>query len=172
MENVEKIDLMHWPEPDLNAGEARAKTLEEQNAELKGRCEELERELSRPVHRPLGSESTGLNHKVVIEGINVYITTAEYEDGSLGEIGIKIDRQGGMLRIYGQWAEDISLALQYGIPPQVFINRWKYQNFQPFGVTSNEQIPMVKSIMDYLARWLEIKYPHGKRDTIAPKRAI
>lgn len=155
--------LDDWPLRGIDVEKLSSEALQVKVDELNSRCRELESRIGAPVHRPLGPDTSGINHKVEIDKINVYITTEEYEDGTLGALSMRIDKQGGTLRIYGQWLEDVSWCLQHGLPLSGFIERWKYQNMVPFGVTSNPEIMMAKSIMDYLARWLEIKYPDGKR---------
>ncbi len=55
------------------------------------------------------------------------------------------------------FATAISLALQYGVPLQVLVDKFSHTRFEPSGWTNNKEIPMAKSIMDYIFRWMAIK---------------
>ena len=104
--------------------------------------------LSLPVDR------NGKTIKVVIKGKNVYLTTGEYEDGTLGEIFIKIGKQGEENAVYDMAAIAISLGLQYGVPLEVFVNKLEHQRMESGGVTSDPDLPIVSSIMDWIAKRL------------------
>ena len=108
--------------------------------------------------RKLPVTRSGNVHKVAIGGTNVYIRTGEYDNGELGEVFISLDKHGKALRVYDCLAIMISLSLQWGVPLSDIVDKLKGQTMQPNGVTSNPEIPIAKSISDYLARWLELKY--------------
>ena len=113
--------------------------------------------------RKLPVTREGFTHSVKIGDTKVYIRTGEYQDGNIGELFISIDKQGTTLRVYDVVAILISLCLQYGVPLQTIIDLLKGQTMQPNGVTSNHnEIPIAKSITDYIARWLELKYLKGE----------
>ena len=100
----------------------------------------------------------GLVHKVIFGGIEWFITTGEYDDGTLGEIFIKIAKEGDEMRLYDIVAISISLGIQHGIPLQVFVDKFKHMKLEPRGWTNNPNIPKADSIVDYLVKWLEMKY--------------
>lgn len=167
VELQKKIDLIDWPEPP---GIARSKedeltiaTLKSQVKDLKAARRELEKKLETPVLRPLPDECRSLTHRVIIDGVKIYLTTHEYEDGKLGKIEISLDKHGGVLRVYASMFRTASLLLQYGVPLSVLIADWELQNLVPCGITNNPQIPFAKSIEDYTAKWLKTKYPNGYR---------
>jgi ribonucleoside-diphosphate reductase alpha chain len=108
--------------------------------------------------RRLPPERHGKTHSVKIGGVPVKIRTGEYKDGSLGEIFIELEKQGDELRVYDAVAIAISIGLQYGVPLEVFENKFRGQRLEPSGITTNKEIPMVASIIDYLAKWLRLKY--------------
>jgi len=82
-----------------------------------------------------------------------------YEDGRPGEIFITMNKEGSTISgIMDAFATSTSLNLQYGVPLQVLVDKFTYMRFEPSGFTSNKQIPMVKSIMDYIFRWMAIKF--------------
>ena len=108
-------------------------------------------------HRLL-PERPGRTHRVEIDGTKVYVTTGEYEDGTLGEVFIRIDKEGGRLRVYDALAIAISIGLQHGVPLREYVDKLRNLQMEPRGWTRNPEIPSAKSICDYLARFLEARY--------------
>jgi ribonucleoside-diphosphate reductase alpha chain len=88
-----------------------------------------------------------------------YLTVGVYPDGRPGEIFLTVGRAGDVWKAYDASMIAISLGLQYGIPLETFIDKLEFTQFEPRGITKNEQIPIAKSIPDYLARWLRMKFP-------------
>ena len=123
--------------------------------------------------RRLPEERPGLIHQVAIGGQQVYFRTGEFVNSNgertLGEIFITIDKEGGTLRVYDALGIAISIGLQHGIPIEDFINKFRYLGFEPNGVTSNPKIPLVKSIVDYLARWLQQTYSKQNQNENQPE---
>jgi len=100
-----------------------------------------------------------ITHKFEIGGHEGYITASLFEDGRPGEIFLIMNKEGSTLSgIMDAWAISLSLNLQYGVPLQVLINKYSHVRFEPAGMTNNKNIPMAKSIVDYLARWLALKF--------------
>ncbi|MCP4677702.1 MAG: hypothetical protein GY854_19735 [Deltaproteobacteria bacterium] len=114
--------------------------------------------LTTPERNRLPDERPGKTHNVTIAGTDIVINTGEYEDGRCGEVFIELKKQGDHMRVYDSVAIAISIALQYGVPLDVFVQKFKHQKLEPSGVTSNEKIPIADSIVDYVAKWLELKY--------------
>ena len=108
--------------------------------------------------RKLPDTRNGKTHSARIGEDKIYIRTGEYEDGSLGEIFVTLDKEGSHLRIYDVVAILISLGLQHGVPLATICSMLTGQTMEPNGVTTNNEIPIAKSIADYIARWLKIKY--------------
>jgi len=108
--------------------------------------------------RKLPDERPGITRKVVIGGRNLYLTTGDFETGELGEVFIKCGKSGKQNSVYDIIALSISLGLQYGIPLEVYIDKLKYQKMESGGVTTDPQIPMCDSVIDYIARRLEMDY--------------
>ncbi len=112
-----------------------------------------------PRRRKLPAERMSLTHKFSIAGHEGYVTVGLYEDGAPGEIFIKMNKEGSMLSgVMDMWALSMSMNLQYGVPLQVLCEKMAHARFEPMGMTDNKEIPMVKSIMDYLARWMALKF--------------
>ncbi|PIZ74215.1 ribonucleoside-diphosphate reductase, adenosylcobalamin-dependent [Candidatus Peregrinibacteria bacterium CG_4_10_14_0_2_um_filter_43_11] len=113
----------------------------------------------KPLRRKLSNERHSITHKFSIAGHEGYFTVGLYEDGTPGEFFIKMSKEGSTLSgIMDALALSISLNLQYGVPLEVLIAKFTHTRFEPGGMTSNNEIPMVKSIMDYIGRWLAIKF--------------
>jgi len=96
--------------------------------------------------------------RVEIGGKKIYITRGEYPDGRLGEIFIRLDKEGGELRVYECLAIAISIGLQHGIPLSAFSEKLLNQKMEPAGVTNDKSIPLANSIIDYVFRYLLMRY--------------
>lgn len=113
-------------------------------------------------HR-LPERCSGYRQKARIGGQKIYLHTGEYEDGSLGEIFISVNKQGSAFRaLLDQFAIAISIALQYGVPLEEFVESFVRVKFDPCGpVQGNPHIKMTTSIVDYIFRELSISYLEG-----------
>jgi ribonucleoside-diphosphate reductase alpha chain len=112
-----------------------------------------------PRRRKLPDERMAIAHKFTIAGHEGYIHVGMYEDGTPGEIFIKMAKEGSMLSgVMDTLALSISMNLQYGVPLEVLCEKLVNTRFEPMGMTGNKEIPMVKSIMDYMGRWLALKF--------------
>lgn len=99
------------------------------------------------------------NHKFNVGGVKGYLTTGEYPNGELGEIFLRVSKQGSFLGgIIEAFATSISVGIQYGVPLEDYVAKFKDARFEPSGFTSNQEIPIAKSIVDYIFRWLENHY--------------
>lgn len=108
----------------------------------------------------LPDERASFTHKFSIGGHEGYITVGMYEDGSPGEIFVRMAKEGSVIAgLMDSFATSISLALQHGVPLHVLIDKFKGTRFEPSGFTGNQEIPLATSIMDYLFRWLAIRFP-------------
>jgi ribonucleoside-diphosphate reductase alpha chain len=82
-----------------------------------------------------------------------------YEDGSPGEIFLVMAKEGSTISgLMDAFATSISLALQYGVPLRALIDKFSHMRFEPAGFTNNKEIPIAKSVMDYIFRWLASKF--------------
>jgi len=107
----------------------------------------------------LPSERMSLTHKFSVANHEGYITVGLYEDGKPGEVFIRMSKEGSTLSgVMDSFATSISLNLQYGVPLEVLVKKLSHTRFEPSGMTTNQEIPMVKSIMDYIGRWLALKF--------------
>jgi len=74
---------------------------------------------------------------------------------------------GGLMDVLGT---SISIGLQYGVPLEVFVNKFAHSRFEPAGFTKNPDIPLAKSIADYIFRWMGMEFIPGYREANAPQR--
>jgi ribonucleoside-diphosphate reductase alpha chain len=114
---------------------------------------------ARPVRRRLPDEREAITHHFRIADHDGYITVGKYEDGSPGEVFMKMAKQGSTVSgLMDSLAICMSLALQYGVPLQVLADKLSHMRFDPSGYTGNPDIPLAKSIVDYVVRWLSSKF--------------
>ena len=113
--------------------------------------------------RSLPETRDSLTHKFSVGGHEGYLTVGIYPDGSPGEIFIKVSKEGSALSGFCQaFCRAFSLALQLGLPVEEAVLRFKGMRFELMGATSNTAIPEAQSIVDYVARFLELEF--GSRD--------
>ena len=115
--------------------------------------------LRTPVRRKLPEERQSITHKFDIQGHEGYITVGMFEDGTPGEIFVKMAKEGSTLSgMVDSFAIMVSLALQYGVPLEALVSKFGHVRFEPSGYTSNKEIPIAKSVVDYIFRWLASKF--------------
>jgi ribonucleoside-diphosphate reductase alpha chain len=122
----------------------------------------VESKEARPLRRRLADERRSITHKFDIAGHEGYIIAGMYEDGQPGEIFITMSKEGSTISgLMDSFATAISIALQYGVPLRGLVDKFSHMRFEPSGFTKNPDIPMAKSIMDYIFRWLASKFLDG-----------
>jgi len=113
----------------------------------------------RPLRRRLPDERKSITHKFSVAGHEGYITVGLYDDGTPGEMFIRMAKGGSVISgLIDAFACTTSIALQYGVPLKVLVNKFVHLRFEPSGFTSNPNIRIAKSIIDYLFRWLAFKF--------------
>src|SRR5215471_17757143 len=114
---------------------------------------------SRLLRRKLPDERKSITHKFDIAGHEGYITAGLYADGSPGEIFVKMSKEGSTIAgLMDSFSISISLALQYGVPLKVLVNKFIHTRFEPSGFTNNPEIRIATSVVDYLFRWLGLRF--------------
>src|SRR5262249_9156172 len=128
--------------------------------------EALRARKSRPAGPPMANryklpdERASFTHKFSIGGHEGYLTVGLYPDGTPGEIFVRMAKEGSVIAgLMDSFATAISLSLQHGVPLHVLIEKYKGTRFEPSGFTGNQEIPIATSIMDYMFRWLAIRFP-------------
>ena len=121
----------------------------------------------RAVRRKLPDERQSITHKFSINEFEGYITVGLYEDGTPGEIFLVMAKEGSTISgLMDSFATAISIALQYGVPLQTLVDKFSHTRFEPSGFTKHPEIPIAKSITDYIFRWLASKFL-SREDKIA-----
>ncbi len=116
-----------------------------------------------PFRRRMSPTRQSITHKFEVANHKGYLTVGMHEDGSPGELFITMAKEGstvgGTMDAFGT---AISLCLQYGVPVQELCRKFAHSRFEPAGFTKNPEIPIAKSIVDYIFRWLDVTFPNGK----------
>jgi ribonucleoside-diphosphate reductase alpha chain len=121
----------------------------------------------RAIRHRLPDERASVTHKFSIAGHEGYITVGLYPTGQPGEIFIKMAKEGSTVSgLMDAFATSISLALQHGVPLKVLCEKFAHTRFEPSGWTGNEQIGYAKSLMDYIFRWLNLRFLSGTQLTL------
>jgi len=116
----------------------------------------------RAVRHRLPAERASVTHKFGLGGHEGYITVGLYPNGQPGEIFIRMAKEGSTVSgLMDSFATAVSLSLQHGVPLKVLCEKFAHTRFEPSGWTGNEQIGYAKSIMDYLFRWIELRFLQG-----------
>ena len=114
---------------------------------------------SRPHREKLPDERQALTHKFSIAGHEGYLTIGLYESGMPGEIFLRMAKEGSTVSgLMDTIATMTSMALQYGVPLQTLVDKFSHTRFEPAGFTNNREIPIAKSITDYVFRYLGNRY--------------
>jgi ribonucleoside-diphosphate reductase alpha chain len=120
------------------------------------------------VRRRLPDERHSLTHKFSVGGHDGYITCGLYADGSPGEIFVRMAKEGSTVAgLMDSFATAVSLSLQHGVPLRLLCEKLRGTQFEPRGFTGNPEIPMAKSIMDYIFSWLNVKFLQPKEQPLA-----
>ena len=138
-----------------------------QTQEAKNVGNEVKIPLEHKARKCLPNKRSGYTQKASIGGQKIYLRTGEYDDHTLGEIFIDMNKEGASLRsLLNNFAIAVSLGLQYGVPLEEFIEAFTFTRFEPSGIVSgDDNIKMATSIMDYIFRNLGINY--GNRNDLA-----
>jgi len=115
---------------------------------------------AKPVRKKLPDERPSVTHKFSVGGHEGYITVGLYPDTMMpGEIFVTMSKEGSTISgLMDGFATAISLALQYGVPLSTLVDKFIHTRFEPSGFTNNKEIPMAKSVMDYIFRWMALKF--------------
>jgi len=126
---------------------------------LRAQLARAQAEAALPHRRRLPAERSAVTHKFDISGHEGYITVGLYPDGQPGEIFLKMAKEGSTVSgLMDSFATTVSVALQYGVPLKDLVNKFAHVRFEPSGFTGNQEIPIAKSIVDYIFRWLGSRF--------------
>ena len=131
----------------------------EEVEKLRKQLAKAQAEAALPHRRRLPAERSAVTHKFDISGHEGYITVGLYPDGQPGEIFLKMAKEGSTVSgLMDSFATTVSVALQYGVPLKDLVNKFAHVRFEPSGFTGNQEIPIAKSIIDYIFRWLGSRF--------------
>jgi ribonucleoside-diphosphate reductase alpha chain len=122
----------------------------------------------KPFRRRLPEEREAIIHKFSIAQNEGYLMVGLYDDGTPGEIFVVMSKEGSTISgLMDAFSTSISLALQYGVPLKVLVNKFIHTRFEPAGMTTNQEIRFAKSVVDYIFRWLGLKFlPKEEQDAL------
>jgi len=121
--------------------------------------EKAENQTASPYRERLPDTRQSITHKFNVSGHEGYITVGLYPDGRPGELFITMAKEGstvgGLMDCFGT---AISMSLQYGVPLDVYVNKFSHTRFEPMGFTKNPDIRIAKSVVDYIFRWMGLTF--------------
>ncbi|PYX84174.1 MAG: vitamin B12-dependent ribonucleotide reductase [Acidobacteria bacterium] len=121
----------------------------------------------RAVRHRLKEERMAVTHKFSIAGHEGYITVGLFPNGEPGEIFIKMAKEGSTVSgLMDSFALAVSVALQHGVPLKLLCDKFEHTRFEPQGWTNNPDIGYAKSIMDYIFRWLHVRFLSGQQQLL------
>ncbi|MGD1216131.1 MAG: vitamin B12-dependent ribonucleotide reductase [Terriglobales bacterium] len=121
----------------------------------------------RAVRHKLKEERMSVTHKFNIGGHEGYIIVGLYPDGEPGEIFIKMAKEGSTVSgLMDSFALAVSISLQHGVPLKLLCEKFAHTRFEPSGWSSHPEIGYAKSIMDYIFRWLHLRFLSGQQQML------
>ena len=124
--------------------------------------------MSHPVRKRLPKSRPSSTTSFTVGGAEGYLTAGSYPDGGLGEVFLKLGKQGSTLAgVMDAFSIAVSIGLQYGVPLESYVKKFTNVSFEPAGLTDDKDIRMAKSLMDYIFRRLALDYlPYETRSAI------
>jgi ribonucleoside-diphosphate reductase alpha chain len=121
----------------------------------------------RAIRHKLPGERASITHKFNVGGHEGYITVGLYPNGDPGELFITMAKEGSTVSgLMDSFACAVSLALQHGVPLKLFCEKFAHTRFEPSGWSGNAEIGFAKSIMDYIFRWLQLRFLTGQQQML------
>ncbi|MER5915820.1 vitamin B12-dependent ribonucleotide reductase [Streptomyces sp. NPDC001982] len=142
-----------------------AKTKEKEKAEITEKAEATIRETVekvveyRPVRKRLPKGRPGITTSFTVGGAEGYMTANSYPDDGLGEVFLKMSKQGSTLAgMMDAFSIAVSVGLQYGVPLETYVSKFTNMRFEPAGMTDDPDVRMAQSIVDYIFRRLALDF--------------
>jgi ribonucleoside-diphosphate reductase alpha chain len=121
----------------------------------------------RAVRHRLPDERLSITHKFNVGGHEGYLTVGLYKDGMPGEIFITMAKEGSTVSgLMDSFACAVSIGLQHGVPLKLLVEKFAHTRFEPSGWSRNPDIGFAKSIMDYIFRWLQLRFLTGQQQAL------
>ncbi|GAA4090588.1 vitamin B12-dependent ribonucleotide reductase [Nonomuraea soli] len=116
-------------------------------------------EINRPTRRRLPNSRPSTTTRFTVGGAKGYMTASSYPDDGLGEVFLKMSKQGSTLAgIMDAFSVAISIGLQYGVPLETYVSKYVNMRFEPAGMTDDPDVRMAASVMDYIFRRLALDH--------------
>ena len=113
----------------------------------------------RPTRKRLPKQRASRTTSFTVGGAEGYMTSGAHDDGELGEVFLKLGKQGSTLAgVMDAFSIAVSIGLQYGVPLETYVSKFTNLSFEPAGLTDDADVRMAKSIMDYIFRRLALDY--------------
>lgn len=173
VEDIERIYMLAWKQglkcvAVYRDGCKLSQPISTDNKTLEGRAKSL----AWGDRRKLPDERKAETIKMNIGGTDMYVTPGFYEDGTLGEIFVRVAKQGSTLNgIIDAWATAVSIGLQHGVPLITYIEKFSDQEFPPNGFTNHPVVRRARSIPDLVAQMLALKYAPEARHMLRMREA-
>lgn len=120
-----------------------------------------------PQRRRLQDTRQAITHHFSVGGQEGYLTVGLYEDGQPGELFLKMAKEGSTVSgLMDSFATAVSLALQYGVPLEILCAKFSHMRFEPSGWSSIAEIGYATSLMDYIFRWLRMRFLQGNQQNL------
>jgi ribonucleoside-diphosphate reductase alpha chain len=121
----------------------------------------------RAIRHRLSDERLSITHKFNVGGHEGYLTVGLYKEGTPGELFITMAKEGSTVSgLMDSFACAVSLALQHGVPLKLLCEKFAHTRFEPSGWSGNPDIGFAKSIMDYIFRWLQLRFLTGQQQAL------
>ncbi|WP_436838798.1 vitamin B12-dependent ribonucleotide reductase [Nonomuraea cavernae] len=122
-------------------------------------------EINRPTRRRMPNQRPSTTTRFTVGGAKGYMTASSYPDDGLGEVFLKMSKQGSTLAgVMDAFSVAISIGLQYGVPLETYMSKFVNMRFEPAGMTDDPDIRMATSVMDYIFRRLALDHlPYDER---------
>jgi ribonucleoside-diphosphate reductase alpha chain len=129
------------------------------DGKAKKKVVEVEEAVATPVRKRLPKSRPATTTSFAVGGAEGYMTAGAYADGALGEVFLKLGKQGSTLAgVMDAFSIAVSIGLQYGVPLETFVEKFTNLRFEPAGMTDDADIRMAQSMMDYIFRRLALDY--------------
>ncbi|CAN2191212.1 NrdA Ribonucleotide reductase, alpha subunit [Candidatus Nanopelagicaceae bacterium] len=129
------------------------------DGKAKKKVVEVEEIAATPVRKRLPKSRPATTTSFAVGGAEGYMTAGAYADGALGEVFLKLGKQGSTLAgVMDAFSIAVSIGLQYGVPLETFVEKFTNLRFEPAGMTDDQDIRMAQSMMDYIFRRLALDY--------------
>lgn len=122
-------------------------------------------EVNRPTRRRMPNQRPSTTTRFTVGGAKGYMTASSYPDDGLGEVFLKMSKQGSTLAgVMDAFSVAISIGLQYGVPLETYMSKFVNMRFEPAGMTDDPDVRMATSVMDYIFRRLALDHlPYEER---------